>query len=100
MIESAKFIGRELGRLGLGRAQAMLEWPTWPVVGGGFHHMGTTRMHVSPAQGVTDGNCRVHGVSNLYIAGSSLFPTSGHANPTLTLVALALRLADHLTRTL
>jgi choline dehydrogenase-like flavoprotein len=100
MIESAKFIGRELGRLGLGRAQAMIEWPTWPVVGGGFHHMGTTRMHVSPAQGVTDGIGRVHGVSNLYISGSSLFPTSGHANPTLTLVALALRLADHLTRTL
>jgi choline dehydrogenase-like flavoprotein len=58
--------------------------------------MGTTRMHADPRQGVVDVNCKVHGVDNLYIAGSSVFPTGGYANPTLTLVALALRLADRL----
>jgi choline dehydrogenase-like flavoprotein len=45
---------------------------------------------------VVDADCRVHGIANLYVAGSSIFPTGGHANPTLPLVALALRLADHL----
>jgi hypothetical protein len=62
----------------------------------GFHHMGTTRMHADPTQGVVDANCRVHGVANLFIAGSSTFPTGGYANPTLTIIALALRLAEHL----
>jgi choline dehydrogenase-like flavoprotein len=61
-----------------------------------YHHIGTTRMSVSRSDGVVDRDCRVHGVENLYVAGSSVFPTGGHANPTLTLVALALRLADHL----
>jgi choline dehydrogenase-like flavoprotein len=56
--------------------------------------MGTTRMHIDPKQGVVDENCRVHGISNLFIAGSSIFPTGGYANPTLTIIALALRLAD------
>jgi choline dehydrogenase-like flavoprotein len=60
------------------------------------HHLGTTRMSDDPATGVVDANCKVHDVSNLYIAGSSIFPTGGHANPTLTIVALTLRLADHL----
>jgi choline dehydrogenase-like flavoprotein len=58
--------------------------------------MGTTRMHPDPRRGVVDANGRVHGIANLYVAGSSVFPTSGSANPTLTIVALALRLADHL----
>lgn len=60
------------------------------------HHMGTTRMSSMATEGVVDVNCRVHGTENLYVAGSSVFPTSGHANPTLTIVALALRLADYL----
>jgi choline dehydrogenase-like flavoprotein len=60
------------------------------------HHMGTTRMHSDPARGVVDADCRVHGVSNLFVAGSSVFPTAGTAAPTLTIVALALRLAEHL----
>jgi choline dehydrogenase-like flavoprotein len=62
------------------------------------HPSGTTRMSDSPKQGVVDRNCRVHGVAGLYIAGSSVFPTAGHANPTLTIVALAIRLADWLKR--
>lgn len=65
----------------------------WPV---GGHHIGTTRMSSSSHEGVVDENCQVHGVSDLYIASSSVFPTSSHANPTLTIVALAIRLADHL----
>ena len=55
---------------------------------GGFHHMGTTRMASDPRRGVTDGWGRVHGLPNLHIAGSSLFPTGGWANPTLTILAL------------
>jgi choline dehydrogenase-like flavoprotein len=58
------------------------------------HHIGTTRMSTDPRQGVVDAQCQVHGVDNLFIAGSAVFPTSGHANPTLTIVALALRLAE------
>lgn len=63
---------------------------------GGAHHMGTTRMSASPLQGVVDESCRVHGTENLFVAGSSVFPTGGYANPTQTIVALALRLADHI----
>jgi choline dehydrogenase-like flavoprotein len=62
----------------------------------GYHHMGTTRMHSNPCHGVVDANCKIHDIDNLYIAGSSIFPTGGAANPTFTIVALALRLADHL----
>ena len=61
------------------------------------HHAGTTRLNVDPRQGVVDPDCRVHGTNNLYVAGASVFPTTGFANPTLTIVALAVRLADHLT---
>jgi choline dehydrogenase-like flavoprotein len=63
-----------------------------------MHHMGATRMHVDPELGVVDENSRVHGTSNLYVTGSSVFPSGGYANPTLTIVALAARLADHLKR--
>lgn len=62
----------------------------------GGHHMGTTRMASDSRRGVVDADCRVFGVDNLFIAGGSIFATSGNANPTLTIVALALRLADHL----
>jgi len=65
-------------------------------VGMGFHHMCTTRMADDPAEGVVDADCRVHGVDNLWVAGSSVFATGGVATPTFTLVALAIRLADHL----
>jgi choline dehydrogenase-like flavoprotein len=86
-----------LARRGVGRIRVERE----DYLESGFapdHHMGTTRMAADPRNGVTDGTGRVHGVENLYVGGSSLFPTSGFANPTLTIVALALRLADHLTR--
>ena len=91
-------MAEEFGALGLGRVRpALSDDADWPgEVLGGYHHMGTTRMADSPEHGVVDANCRVHGVANLYIAGSSVFTTGGASNPTLTLVALALRLADHL----
>jgi choline dehydrogenase-like flavoprotein len=62
----------------------------------GGHHIGTLRMGRDPTTAVVDANCRVFGVGNLYVAGSAVFPTSGQANPTLTIVALAIRLARHL----
>jgi choline dehydrogenase-like flavoprotein len=92
-------VGEALGRSGLGRLKIEFEEgaTSWgPSQGWGCHHMGTTRMHDQATRGVVDRDCRVHGVSNLFIAGSSVFPTSGAANPTLTLIALSLRLADHL----
>ncbi|MDW4496447.1 GMC family oxidoreductase [Sulfitobacter sp. D35] len=63
---------------------------------GGKHHMCTTRMSANPQEGVVDADCRVHGVENLFVAGSSVFPTGGHSNPTYTIIQLTLRLADHL----
>jgi choline dehydrogenase-like flavoprotein len=71
------------------------DWPD-PEIGWGNHHMGTTRMASDPKQGVVDADCRVHGIANLYVAGSSVFPSCGPVNPTLTIVALALRMADHI----
>jgi choline dehydrogenase-like flavoprotein len=98
----------ELRRLGLGRIERAA-WLDEPAAGwrtdslisahpiGGYHHMGTTRMSDDPHRGVTDADGRVHGVENLYVAGSSVFPTSGWANPTLTIAALALRTADRMS---
>jgi choline dehydrogenase-like flavoprotein len=62
----------------------------------GNHHLGTTRMHDDARQGVVDANSQVHGLANLFVAGSSVFPTYSASNPTLNLLALTLRLADHL----
>ncbi|MBV9548817.1 MAG: GMC family oxidoreductase [Alphaproteobacteria bacterium] len=62
----------------------------------GNHHLGTTRMSADPKKGVVDADGRVHGIENLFVAGSSVFPTYGSSNPTMNLIALALRLADHL----
>ena len=69
-------------------------------VGVGGHHIGTTRMSGEASQGVVDSNCRVYGIQNLFIASSSVFPTSSQANPTLTIVAIAARVADHLQHNL
>lgn len=89
----------EFRRLGLGQVIAAdwLESGEWPQeMLGGPHHMGTTRMSDDPRQGVVDHDCKVHDVELLFIAGSSVFPTGGHANPTLTIIALAMRLAGHI----
>lgn len=88
----------EIGRAGFGRFRPAWSDPAaWPAdLYGNEHHMGTTRMHRDPTLGVVDKNCLVHGMANLYVAGSSVFPTGGSNNPTLTIVALTLRLADHL----
>ena len=67
---------------------------------GSFHHMCTTRMSDDPRQGVVDRDCRVHGLENLHIGGASVFATPGFANPTYTIVQLALRLGDHLGKQL
>jgi choline dehydrogenase-like flavoprotein len=93
-----EIFGEEVGRAGLGRVQIGIDGDdiTWPPdTAGGWHHMGTTRMSDDPKQGVVDRNCKVHGIANLFIAGSSVFPTAGSGTPTLLIVALALRLAAH-----
>jgi choline dehydrogenase-like flavoprotein len=100
--ESNRLLGEEIARLRLGRVQidpwVFGEGDPWPGLGIKCHHIGTTRMSESPLEGVVDRNCRVHGIANLWIAGSSVFPTGGVANPMLTIVASSLRLADHLDR--
>lgn len=70
--------------------------PTGFPIGMGFHHMCTTRMAHDPSEGVVDSDCRVHGMDNLWMSGSSVFATGGVATPTYSIVALAIRLADHL----
>ncbi|MFV3129929.1 FAD-dependent oxidoreductase [Niveispirillum sp. KHB5.9] len=109
-----ELVGKELSRTGLGRID-MDDWlfdgsPNWPtglddgdhhdVLQGGHHHIGTTRMSADPSTGVVDANGKVWGKENLFVAGSSVFPTSGWANPTLTIVALSLRLGAHLEQRL
>lgn len=87
----------EFAEAGIGRLVVAPEpCPTNSTPEGSAHHLGTTRMHPDPNQGVVDANCKVHDVSNLYIASGSVFPTGGYANPTLTIIALAIRLADRL----
>lgn len=92
--------GGLLGQPGLGHARlrprftgARADWQ----IGWGSHHMGATRMAADPRDGVVDADCRVHGLGNMYVAGSSVFPASDYVNPTLNLVALTGRLAAHLT---
>jgi choline dehydrogenase-like flavoprotein len=81
-----------------GLKDGRMDYPDpWPdAVHGNWHHIGTTRMHTDPAEGVVDKNCKVHGIANLFVAGSSVFPTGGATSPTLTIVALGLRLSEHL----
>jgi choline dehydrogenase-like flavoprotein len=100
-VRAVELAALEFGRLGLGRARGELleDGSVWPEhVESGKHHCGTARMSDDPKAGVVDANCRVHGLANLYVAGSAVFPTIGYANPTLTIVALSLRLADLLKR--
>lgn len=96
MVRAQEIIDEELRKAGLGRLHIELSGEEPPMsIHGGYHHMGTTRMSRAPKKGVVDQNCKIHGISNAYIAGPSVFPTCGFANPVLTTVALALRLADH-----
>ncbi len=96
--------GQHMGEQDMGRLR-IADWlltdpPRFPGVAddevGGKHHMGTTRMSADDRTGVVDADCRVHGMNNLYIGGSSVFASTGHCNPTYTLTQLALRLGDHL----
>ncbi len=97
LVELHGVLVKELAATGLGRLETKLAvGPGWPIDQDASHHMGTTRMGNDPESSVTDADARVHGVDNLWIAGASVLPTAGCANPTFTLVALAIRLADHL----
>jgi choline dehydrogenase-like flavoprotein len=97
---STEAVMEHLSFLGLGRSKLLMptedQWPGSVWIG--CHHMGTTRMASSPRDGVVDADCRLHGLDNFFVAGSSVFPTGGYGNPTLTLVALSLRLSDHLKK--
>lgn len=98
-----KAFAREIGRAAMGRMRIdvdAIEQISSKDLGWQSHHCGGTRMSSSPNTGVVDENCRIHGIDNVYVAGSSVFPTSGHANPTLNLLALTLRLSDHLKKKL
>jgi choline dehydrogenase-like flavoprotein len=97
---SVEVLHEGLRRHGLGRVAYTARLDSTTLIEGNHHHLGTTRMHENPREGVVDANCRVHSVDNLYVAGSSVFPTYGASNPTLTIVALAVRLADHLCNVL
>jgi choline dehydrogenase-like flavoprotein len=102
MLKIYEIIGQQVGVAGIGRVKLMDDLldgkpDTVPATtSGGWHHMGTTRMHPDPKYGVVDADCKIHGIDNLYIAGASCFPTGAGVNPTLTVVAMAIRLADHL----
>ena len=97
-----RWIAADLERLGIARVRelpAMDDDDVWrSSVTDAAHPSGTTRMSTSPDDGVVDPDLQVHGLDGIYVVGGSVFPTSGYANPTLTIVALALRLADHLAR--
>jgi choline dehydrogenase-like flavoprotein len=101
-----KLLGQQVGIAGIGRVKLYEELRddkdnSMPAsTSGGWHHMGTTRISTDPKKGVVDANCKVHGIGNLFIASSSCFPNGGAVNPTFTIVALSIRLADHLKRLL
>jgi choline dehydrogenase-like flavoprotein len=99
IVKAHQLIAAEVGRSGFGRMRIQIpehEDLLLDRATGGAHHMGTTRMHQNPRLGVVDANCQMHGLPNLFVAGSSVFPSCGYANPTLTIVALAIRIADRL----
>jgi choline dehydrogenase-like flavoprotein len=96
-----QLIGQQMGIAGIARVKMMdflvdendNSFPD--STNGGWHHMGTTRMGNDPKKSVVNSNCQVHGIDNLYVAGSACYPTAGAPNPTFTLVSLSLRLSDH-----
>ena len=102
LLRCHEILDGELRSAGIGRLEyhaagaSAIRAAAWDQATDGFHSIGTTRMSADPALGVVDGDCRVHGVANLYIASSSVLPTSAEANPTFIAAALAVRLAHHL----
>ena len=99
VLKSVKIMARELGILGTGKIKFKKEF----LNGKSYifddpinHHIGTTRMSDNPQTGVVDKNCKVFGLSNLYISSSSVFTTSSIVNPTYTIIALSLRLGEYL----
>ena len=103
VVRAETVIEEELRRLGIGTLAPLdpAELEGWPAnLEGGWHQIGTTRADDDPKRGVVDAQGRVHGIANLFVAGSSTFPTAGAAPPTLTIVAMALRQAEHLRRRL
>lgn len=99
MRRAHEIFAEDLGRKGIGRLRmnsAETGHDPMTAIDGAWHQLGTTRMHADPKQGVVDANCRVHGIENLFIAGSSVYPSYSFDNPTMTIVALSLRLSDHL----
>jgi len=99
IIRLAKVVQEALADAGYGDLE-LVDWiaegaPERAVIIDMGHTLGATRMSARPEEGVVDTDCQVHGVSGLYVGGGSVFPTSGHANPTLMMLALAIRLADH-----
>jgi choline dehydrogenase-like flavoprotein len=102
MVALHRILLRELQRAGVGELHSPLlrggeaNGVDFPAFQDASHHMGTTRMGLDPRSSVVDSDCRVHDTDNLFVAGSSVFPTSGYANPTATIAALAVRLSDHL----
>jgi choline dehydrogenase-like flavoprotein len=101
VIQTHSILDSELQRLGIGQliyASGDLASSIDRQARDGFHQIGTTRMSSHPERGVVDETCRVHNIHNLYVASSSVFPTSGQASPTLTVMALALRLSQLLQR--
>ncbi len=102
IVKIYELMGQLAGASGFGRVKLLEElWDpesdaVFSNASGGWHHMGTTRMSDDPKKGVVDADCKVYGIHNLFMAGSSCFTTGGGVNPTFTLVALSIRLADHL----
>ena len=98
LYQTSVAFARGVGAAGFGRMNLEIsEQKDLSKITGTGHHLGTTRMHSDPQHGVVDQNCKVHDLDNLFIAGSSIFTTGPRVNPTLNIIALAIRLADHLS---
>ena len=101
MVVLHQLLQKHLRAYGIGELDSPLlenNLPEWPINIDSSHHMGTTRMGTALETSVVDKNCKIHSMDNLYIAGSSVFPTSGYANPTATLTAFAIRLSDYIKK--
>jgi len=100
--KAQELLGAELAALGWGRLMPEDVTPELvrSRVAGNYHNIGTTRMSSAPSDGVVDPDCRVHGVANLYVGGSSVFPSAGCSGPTMMIIGMALRMSEHLKRRL